>query len=396
MTQSRRWRLAVALLSISVLLTSANAIAGTIPLMAARFQSVPLSQIESLTTVPSFSILIFVVLSNPIANKIGNKATVLLGVLIVLIAGLIPMVVNSFWLILGSRFLLGAGIGLFNAMAYSLISTYYEGTQRQTMMGYQGSVSSLGNILMFLISSFLIGFGWRQVYLYYLIAIPVFLLFWWGTPNDRAKSTTEEAQSAPQSPISLGQLLKGRLMIYALLVLFSMMIAQTVVVKISGLILAAGYGKIADGSIALALLGIATMIGGMLYGQIFKLIHRLILPAGLLIAAVALFALSRSQSLALTYTLTIIAGLSTSLVGPYLFAGSAEIAGKGNETLASSILIVGINIGVFITPYTLSGLSHLIGSDQPAPILAAVSVILAVIGGLTFLLKEPELAEHRQ
>jgi predicted MFS family arabinose efflux permease len=396
MTQSRRWRLAVALLSISVLLTSANAIAGTIPLMAARFQSVPLSQIESLTTVPSFSILIFVVLSNPIANKIGNKATVLLGILIVLIAGLIPMVVNSFWLILGSRFLLGAGIGLFNAMAYSLISTYYEGTQRQTMMGYQGSVSSLGNILMFLISSFLIGFGWRQVYLYYLIAIPVFLLFWWGTPNDRAKSTTEEAQSAPQSPISLGQLLKGRLMIYALLVLFSMMIAQTVVVKISGLILAAGYGKIADGSIALALLGIATMIGGMLYGQIFKLIHRLILPAGLLIAAVALFALSRSQSLALTYTLTIIAGLSTSLVGPYLFAGSAEIAGKGNETLASSILIVGINIGVFITPYTLSGLSHLIGSDRPAPILAAVSVVLAVIGGLTFLLKEPELAEHRQ
>ena len=132
------------------------------------------------------------------------------------------------------------------------------------------------------------------------------------------------------------------------------------------------------------------MIGGTLYGQIFKLLHRLILPLGLLIAAVALFALAHSESLWLTYTLTTVAGLSTSLVGPYLFAGSAEIAGKGNETLASSVLIVGINIGVFITPYALSGLSHLIGSDQPGPILVAVSIILAVIGGLTFLLREPE------
>lgn len=389
MTQGPRWRLPAALLSISILLTSANAVAGTIPLMAACFPTIPLSQIESLTTIPSLSVLIFVILSNPIAKRLGNKVTVLIGVFIVLLAGLMPTVVNSFWLILGSRFLLGAGIGLFNAQAYSLISSYYEGTQRQTMMGYEGSVNSLGNILMLLISSFLIGFGWRQVYLYYLIAIPIFILFWWGAPNDRHAADHPDDQSTPVAQLSLGQLLRGRLMIYALLVLFSMMIMQTVIVKISGLILTAGYGKIADGSIALAILGVANMIGGTLYGRIFKLIHRLILPIGLIIAAVALFALSYSQSLWLTYVLTMVAGLSTSLVGPYLFAGSAEIAGKGNETVASSILIVGINIGVFITPYALSGLGHLIGSDQPAPILAAVSVVLAAIGGLTFLLKEP-------
>lgn len=143
MTRGARWRLASALLSISILLTSANAVAGTIPIMAERFPSIPLSQIESLTTIPSLSVLIFVVLSNPIAKRLGNKATVLIGVFIVLIAGLIPTVANSFWLILASRFLLGAGIGLFNAMAYSLISYYYEGTQRQTMMGYEGSVNSL-------------------------------------------------------------------------------------------------------------------------------------------------------------------------------------------------------------------------------------------------------------
>lgn len=395
MTQQPKGRLAAALLSISILLTSANAVAGTIPLMARQFPSVPLSQIESLTTVPSLSILIFVVLSNWIAKKIGNKLTVLIGVLIVLIAGLIPIAATSFWVILGSRFLLGAGVGLFNAMAYSLISAYYTGAKRQTMMGYQGSVNSLGNILMFLISSFLIGFGWRQVYLYYLIAIPILLLFWWGAPNDEKQTIQEDPQAAPQQPTSLGSLLKGRLMIYALLVLFSMMIMQTVIVKISGLILNAGYGKIADGSIALAILGVANMIGGTLYGRLFKLIHRLILPVGLFVAALGLFALANSNSLILTYTLTAVAGLSTSLVGPYLFAESAEIAGKGNETLASSVLIVGINIGVFLTPYALLGLSRLIGNDQPAPILVAVSIVLAIIGALTLLLKESDATEEQ-
>ncbi len=392
--QQRKWRFPAALLSISVLLTSANAVAGTIPLMKTAFPSIPLSQIESLTTVPSLSVLIFVILSNPIAKKIGNKMTVLIGILIVLVAGLIPMVVSSFWLILASRFLLGAGIGLFNAMAYSLISYYYAGTQRQTMMGYQGSVNSLGNILMFLISSVLIGLGWRQVYLYYLIAIPVFVLFLWGAPNERAGTATGQSsqQSSQQPALSLGQLLKGRLMVYALLVLFSMIIMQTVIVKISGLIFGAGYGTVADGSIALAILGVANMVGGTLYGRLYRLSRRFILPIGLLGAAVAIFALAHSTSLILTYGLTAFAGLSTALVGPYLFAESAEIAGAGNETVASSVLIVGINIGVFITPYVLSGISLLIGSDQPSAILVAVSGVLAIIGALTFLLKEAQPA----
>lgn len=231
--------------------------------------------------------------------------------------------------------------------------------------------------------------------MYYLIAIPILLLFWWGAPNDEKQTIQEDPQAAPQQPTSLGSLLKGRLMIYALLVLFSMMIMQTVIVKISGLILNAGYGKIADGSIALAILGVANMIGGTLYGRLFKLIHRLILPVGLFVAALGLFALAHSNSLILTYTLTAVAGLSTSLVGPYLFAESAEIAGKGNETLASSVLIVGINIGVFLTPYALLGLSRLIGNDQPAPILVAVSIVLAIIGALTLLLKESDATEEQ-
>ena len=96
MTQGPRWRLPAALLSISILLTSANAVAGTIPLMAARFPTIPLSQIESLTTIPSLSVLIFVILSNPIAKRLGNKVTVLIGVFIVLLAGLMPTVAVSY------------------------------------------------------------------------------------------------------------------------------------------------------------------------------------------------------------------------------------------------------------------------------------------------------------
>lgn len=62
-----------ALLSISLVLTSASAISAVIPMMLNQFPGVSSSLIESVVTIPSFSMMLFVLLSGPISSRMGKK-----------------------------------------------------------------------------------------------------------------------------------------------------------------------------------------------------------------------------------------------------------------------------------------------------------------------------------
>ncbi len=78
-----------ALLSISLVLTSASAISAIIPMMLNQLSGVSSSLIESVVTIPSFSMMLFVLLSGPISSRLGKKNTVLLGLLLVVIGGIL-------------------------------------------------------------------------------------------------------------------------------------------------------------------------------------------------------------------------------------------------------------------------------------------------------------------
>lgn len=103
----------VAILAISILLTSATAINGALPQMRASL-SMTTTQGELVATVPSLGVVIFVVLSSLIAKKIGIKRTVQIGLLLVGFGGIAPIFLVNYPLIIVSRFILGAGFGLFN------------------------------------------------------------------------------------------------------------------------------------------------------------------------------------------------------------------------------------------------------------------------------------------
>lgn len=68
-----------------------------------------------------------------------TKLTILIGLVITLLAGTFPMYAVAFTPILISRFLLGAGIGLFNSLAVSLIPQFYvdDEEERASMLGFQ-------------------------------------------------------------------------------------------------------------------------------------------------------------------------------------------------------------------------------------------------------------------
>ncbi len=79
------------LLSVSLILTSAGAVTSAIPSMSATYASRSLSAVELLTTAPSFMVTIFVLFSSFIARRIGQKQTVIIGLVIASICGVSPL-----------------------------------------------------------------------------------------------------------------------------------------------------------------------------------------------------------------------------------------------------------------------------------------------------------------
>lgn len=72
----------LAILLLNIFVVSSGATAATIPLMIKSFPNVAPTLIESTMTISSLGIILFTPLSNIIADKLGIKKTIILGLAI--------------------------------------------------------------------------------------------------------------------------------------------------------------------------------------------------------------------------------------------------------------------------------------------------------------------------
>ena len=154
MKHSQSMATKLAFLSASFMVTSAYAIQSALPQIKASL-AISQPQVEYLVTAPSFAVMFFVVLSPLLQDwfNISDKHIIMAGITLVGIAGLVPAFANNYWVILVSRLFLGAGYGLYNSQAISLISVWYQGHERTSMQGWRSAFEQIGNACTLTISS---------------------------------------------------------------------------------------------------------------------------------------------------------------------------------------------------------------------------------------------------
>ena len=185
----------LAFLSVSFMLTSAYAVQSALPQLKASL-NVTQTQSEYLATTPSFAVMIFVVLSPLLQQwfKISDKKMIMIGVTVVGLMGLVPFFnIHSYPIILGSRLLLGAGYGLYNSQAISMISVWYEGETRAQMLGWRAAAEQIGQACtLFLAGLLLTVSGWHASFLVYALAFVVLIFFGMRVPDDSEVESVEE------------------------------------------------------------------------------------------------------------------------------------------------------------------------------------------------------------
>lgn len=190
--------LKLTILSISLMLSAASAISVTLPMIKNQFPDIAPATVESLVTIPSFTMLIFILLSSFIVKGIGKKKTVMLGLTLAFVGGVIPVFATNFSVIYISRFILGAGTGIYNSLAVSLIGDYFDGETQQKMLGYQTAFSTLGSSLATFLAGILVNVAWQYSYLIYFLTLPIVILVALFLPADKKEVSNHDAESSKQ------------------------------------------------------------------------------------------------------------------------------------------------------------------------------------------------------
>ncbi|MEG0452764.1 MAG: MFS transporter [Coprobacillus sp.] len=345
----RGFILKVSLLSASLIVASAPAINANIPSMAKAFSDIPLSMVEMLTTISSLFLMISVFISGFIAKRLGYKQTIVLGLFIVIISGTIPAFIDNFYIVLISRAALGFGIGLFNSLLVSMINYFYDGEEKSSLFGIQSACEGIGGMMITFIAGQLLRLNWQAPFYAYFIAVPVLILFTKFVP----KIDTKDMLLKNQSQQTKQQETKGNFLPVFGYVGFIFMVAilyMTMGIKVSSLIAAENIGSASDGSTVIMLLSLGSMLGGFAFGKVFKVLKDYIFVVGLFMLATAMFIIGMSTNIVFTILGGFVVGFGFRMIMPYL-VNKINTSSIQNKTLATSLLLVGFNLGSFLSPY---------------------------------------------
>ena len=335
------------LLSISILLMSHLAISPVIPNLYNFYHTnnpnIGLASVESLATLPAMMITIFVLLSNGVIKLIGKKNTVLLGLILIFIFGIVPAFTTNFKVVLISRLLLGAGIGLFNSLSISMISDFFDEEHRGTIIGLRTAFLNIGKALTTFISGYLLIYGIQYTFLVYALALPIFIIFLLFVPNAENVNNKKVSIKFHKETIVLTLL--------TFLVGISYMGAT---IKIPTLLAERYHYQPDVARNLLTILALSGILSGVIFGILVKRFKNLTLPIMLSFMTVGSVLFALTNNIIIFYIAAIFIGIS--FVGTMSF-NFFYISNKLDNkfiNFATSVILVGGNIGVILTPVVLT------------------------------------------
>lgn len=388
--------LIVSLLALNIVEQAASVISATIPQMAKSFPGHSQVQIEMITTIVSMFVTIFVLISGMIVNKLGQKATAVLGIAIAAVSSIIPAFSNSFNMIMVSRAILGVGIGLANPLAVSLIGEFFEGDFLAHLMGWRAAASGIGTSLMTLLAGQLLKISWHAAYLVYLLFVPTLIFFIFFVPDPEKAGIKKEAaaendQTAPAEE-SAEKHARAKVIFYAAVLFTYFSGVMVAMVKLATMYVENGVGTPSQASTVFACLNFAQLLGGLVFGLLYKFLKSKILPLGILLSGLTLVGMAMTTSNGAMIALGIASSFCGGVSIPYIFTRVSQLSVTKTAPMNNALVLVGSNIGSFLAPYTAS----LLGKTAAASIRNAgfALIVIAALVLVSLLAAEKSKPDH--
>lgn len=355
----------VAIMLLSMFLLSYMVIT---PIVSNIYNSFPSETLENIqlivTLIPLFSV-ITMFLCDPLSRCMSMKNISIIGLALIAFGGAITYIFHtSIWALYLSSLLLGLGIGLINVISSTMISYYFEGTDKVKIMGYQSIFVSIGGTLFAYFSGILAKNTWVYSYLCFFTALIVMVLIIYLLPNDKLASN--DVSKIKKLPFRLWWL--G---IISFLFFISINVFNT---STSILLEKIGYDARMSGFVT-ALYTFIGLFAGLILNKVVKSMKTKTLALACALAAIGLFLIA-SLNIVLIMIGTLLLGFAFATRNPAGITFVANMVSPSKSALAIAIFNGFGQLGCFISPYVINFLG---GNDYDKTFIVAGFLMVLVL-----------------
>ena len=371
-----------AILTMSLVQLGTNAIAPILASISKAFPDSSDTTIQFLMTFPILFTMIVELISAFLAGRIPRKVLAIAGLATVGAGGILAFLFHSSLPVMFVwAAVIGIGLGLVAPMAPALINELFDGQERQTMLGWQNSASTIGSMIMTFAGGLLAFLGWHYGYLVYLICIPGIVCTLIGLKGSARSGRAGGAKSEHTQT-------KFRLVIWREMIIaaFFLMLYSAIPANIAMLVAQRGVGDSATSGIMSTLFALAGMITGLVFGLLTRVLRSFTNTVGVLMLCAGSLLMGVGTNVAVLIIGCMLAGISMSMVMPVCMGAASRL--PGYETINSAIIMASTSVGIFIAPLLTSLTEAVTGSSAVSYRFIAIGIMSILLAVLTRVLRD--------
>jgi len=373
-------RIRISILSIALLSMCGIVITPIFSAIIQAFPKVPATTIQLIGSLPSLGQLIISLVVGRLAMSIPKKHLALVGILAVIIGGVVPILWHSqIIILLVCAFIVGIGVGFVSTLTPMLISIFFKGESRASMMGFNTAFNSLGAMLMMSAAGIFGAHLWYHAYYVFLLAVAVFVVVLLCLPLDRIETATT-AQQTKTKVSTLDTLKSLNKYVFAITGLVFLTIFFYTAFS-NNLSIAIAQKQVGSTSLAGVLSAFGTL-GGMLTGflmvYIRKIAHKYLWETSALALASSYLLIYFSHAVPVLFVGAFLSGIGMCIAMATAPFEISILTTEQQNSLGMSLFIFCNALGGIVSPIIL-GWFHVAAGEMTFLVIGIATVIIAVV-----------------
>ncbi len=373
--------LAIAVLSVSLQDIAAGAISPAITSMAAAYPDHGISFIQMVVTLPTLAIVLISPIYGWLSNKIQPRKVIIFGLGLFIFAGTFPVFLNNIYLIMLCRLLLGCGSGITITASLAIIPVFFEGEKRDSMVGFNTAMGSIGCIFMQMMGGYFCEINWHYSFLSYLIGLFSLIMVVFFLPDIPMSNPKQIENENKRINTGVPKAVYGMAILFAVGMTFITFLSTNISIMVEG----EKIGNAANTGIALSLYTVGSAVSSSLFGKLKKYIGIYVIPLGWILTAVGYFAVSGVYTVQGVYGSILLSGLGMGIVVSSYFRRVSEITALPYVAFSVSMIATANGLGNFIHPTIVGLISKIIRTSAYGRIAINISAYALLIIGISTL-----------
>jgi len=313
-------------------------------------------------TTHALFVALFSPLMGSLTDKIGAKKPFVFGLVLYGLAGGSGLFIDSYWLFIASRAILGIGVAAMVVSMTVMILNVYEGVERNKVMGWRASANSLGIMILPLIGGILGTLSWHLPFAVYLLGIPLGFLALITIPGVHREKIQDMSDVSEEGSV-LKFLINNRI----LFVIYGLRFLSALLLYVSVVFLSQFLEKFDISnpfyiSLFFATSALSGALTSLVYGRIkSRLSYKMIVLTVLALWAVAFTLISQATFVLIIAVAVVLFGIGRGMIQPALPVWAGETAPVSFRGRITSYLLSLAFIGQFSSPVLFGPVFSVLG-----------------------------------